>query len=210
MLVERAERISALSSSPRKMKPLILLSAAALAVTTSSLARSDDELVKADLPPPATYARMPSPARAPSAVAPASVTTTSAALETEPRYESERPNKPLLFTGGAAFLAAYAPTLILTTATSNSKTNQVLYIPLVGPWVRLASPTSTTSVTTVDTMLIIGSGVVQGIGAVLMATSLFIPGRVPLPTLQAGDTRIYFQPTSFGVTSAGASAVGSF
>jgi hypothetical protein len=198
------------SSSLRKMKPLILLSAAALAVTTSSVARSDDDPVKTDPPPPATYATMPSQERAPSAVAPASVTTTSAALETEPRYKSERPNKPLLFTGGVAFLAAYAPTVILTTATSNSKTNQVLYIPLVGPWVRLASPTSTTSVTTVDTMLIIGSGVVQGIGAVLMATSLFIPGRVALPTLQAGDTKIYFGPTSFGVGSAGAGALGSF
>jgi hypothetical protein len=193
------------------MKPVILLSAAAFVLSTSSVARSDDDPVKPDPPPPATDARMPSQARAPSAVAPASTTTTtSAALETEPRYTSVRPNRPLLFAGGALFLAAYAPTVILTTATSNSKTNQVLYIPLVGPWVRLASPPSTTSVTTVDTMLVIGSGVVQGIGAVLMATSIFIPGRVPLPTLQAGDTKIYFGPTSFGVTSAGAGAVGSF
>ena len=154
---------------------------------------------------------MPSQARAASAVAPASTTTTtSAALENEPRYRSVRPNKPLLLVGGALFLAAYAPTVILTTATSNSTTNQVLYIPLIGPWARLASPTSTTSVQTVDTMLVIGSGVVQGLGAVLMATSIFIPGRVPLPTLQAGDTKIYFAPTSFGVTSAGAGAVGSF
>ena len=199
------------------MKPLSLLSllsllsAAAFVLSTSSVARSDDDPVKPDPPSPSTYARMPSQARAASAVAPASTTTTtSAALEKEPRYRSVRPNKPLFLVGGALFLAAYAPTVILTTATSNSTTNEVLYIPLIGPWARLASPTSTTSVQTVDTMLVIGSGVVQGLGAVLMATSIFVAGRVPLPTLQAGDTKVYFAPTSFGVTSAGAGAVGSF
>ena len=187
------------------MKPLILLSAAAFALSSSSVARSDDDSVKPDSPPPATYARTPFNAATPSAVAPASTTT---AAQTEPRYKSVRPNKPLLMAGGVVFLVAYAPTAVLTTAIS--KTDQTLYIPLVGPWAHLASPTSTTSVTTVDKVLVIGSGVFQGIGAGLMATSLFISGRVPLPTLQAGDTTIYFGPTSFGVASAGAGAVGSF
>lgn len=125
-------------------------------------------------------------------------------------YESVRPNRPLLVAGAVVVLAAYAPTVILTAASNDPKTDQVLYLPLIGPWAHLASPTASTSVTTVDTMLVIGSGVVQGIGAVIMLTSLFVPEHVALPTVQAGTTTVQFGPTSFGVASAGAGAVGSF
>ena len=182
-----------------------LLAAAALALTTSSVALADENLVKPDSTMPSAYVRTPLNARTPSPTS-----TTPAALETEPRYTSSLPNKTLLVAGGVLLLAAYAPTVILTAASNNPNADRVLYLPLIGPWAHLASPTATTSVTTVDTMLVVGSGVAQGLGAALMLTSLFVPGRVPVPTLRAGDTTIHLGPTSFGPTSAGAGAVGSF
>lgn len=130
--------------------------------------------------------------------------------ETVTLYQSVRPNKPYLYTGGIMFLGAYATTATLTAVSDNANADKNLYLPVVGPWVHLADSAATRSNSTTDTILIAGSGVVQGVGAGLMLASLFIPEKVPAATIQAGNTKVHFAPTSFGIGSAGAAAGGTF
>jgi hypothetical protein len=130
--------------------------------------------------------------------------------ETITLYNSVRPNKPFLFTGGIMLLGSYATTATLTAVSNNDHADQNLYIPVVGPWAHLGSKSATASDKTMDTVLVAGSGVVQGVGAGLVLMSLFIPERVPAATIQAGNTTVHIAPTSFGVASAGVGAGGTF
>lgn len=127
-------------------------------------------------------------------------------------YQSVRPNKPLLYTGGILLLGAYVPTATLTAVNNQDPgADKALYLPVVGPWMNLADRHSdSSSDNTRDTILIAASGVVQGVGAGLLIASLVIPEKVPAATVQAGNTKIHFAPTSFGVASAGVGAGGTF
>ena len=107
-------------------------------------------------------------------------------------------------------LGAYVTTATLTAVSNNPSADKNLYLPVVGPWVHLASKSATATNSTTDTLLVAGSGVIQGVGGGLMLASLLIPESVPAATIQAGDTTIHISPSSFGVGSAGVGAVGTF
>jgi hypothetical protein len=129
-------------------------------------------------------------------------------------YQSVRPNKPLLFTGGALLVGAYVPTAIMTAANPDSdRTDKTLYLPVVGPWLSLADrdcERCTSGQNTLDTILIAGSGVLQGAGILLMTAGLLFPEKVPAATVKAGSVKMNVTATSAGPGSAMFGAVGTF
>lgn len=131
--------------------------------------------------------------------------TTPPPRDTTTIYKKSTPNKAVLITGGAMFVGSYATTAALAGA-SDTERDKHLYIPVAGPWMALGQNDFSTR----DTVLIAGSGVLQGAGIGLMVASLFIPEKVAAATISAGNTKFNLAPASFGVGSAGASAVGSF
>lgn len=130
---------------------------------------------------------------------------TPTSRDTVTLYEYNRPNKAWLFTGGLVFLGSYVPTAVIT---ATNDLDRSLYIPVVGPWLHLADQPQDAS--TRDTILVAGSGALQGLGVLMMTASLFIPEKVPTATIHAGNTKIHLGPTSMGRTSAGIGAVGTF
>jgi hypothetical protein len=189
------------------MKVLCIAAVGTLLLTVSSSALCQEK-VQAQAPPPATPASTTTVTSADDDVAPPA--TRPPEPETITLYNGVRPNKPLLFTGGVMLLGAYSTTAALTAVSNNPNADKNLYLPIVGPWVHLGSPSATAGNTTADTVLVAGSGVIQGVGAGLMILSLFVPESVPAATIQAGNTRVQIAPASFGASSAGVGAAGMF
>lgn len=132
--------------------------------------------------------------------------------ETMTLYQSVRPNKAYLYTGGALFLGSYTTTAVLTGVAANDEKATVdrnLYIPVIGPWMHLADDGKTASDGTADTLLVAGSGILQGAGVAMIIASFFIPERVAVATIQAGNVKVNVTPISFARGS-GVGAVGTF
>lgn len=83
---------------------------------------------------------------------------------------TRRPNVPLLGTSSLLFLGAYLPTIIYQGAKDQ---NDNLYIPIAGPWMDLAQGHHSTASKTLLSL----SGVVQGLGALGIVSSFFVPER---------------------------------
>lgn len=179
----------------------------------------------APLAPPAgvtttTQSTTVSPIQPPPSTTPTSTTTVTSA-DTTPVPPSEpvshdtttlnqsiRPNRPLLFTGGLIFAGAYATTAALTAANTDGGGDKNMYIPVVGPWLHLAD--SGNHEGTRDTLLVAGSGVLQGVGLGMAIASLFVPEKIPAATIQAGNVKMNLTAASFGRSSAGVGALGEF
>jgi hypothetical protein len=100
----------------------------------------------------------------------------------EPTFRKETrrtvyPNRPLLVTGTTIFGLSYLPSVIgaaVADSDGNDDTND-LYIPVAGPWMMLAkSPEEGRG----EKTLLAVSGVAQGIGALMLLSSFFVPERV--------------------------------
>ena len=133
--------------------------------------------------------------------------------ETTTLYQSVRPNKAYLYTGGALFLGSYATTATLTGVAANEDRPNVdrnLYIPVIGPWLHLADDGKTAGNSTADTILVAGSGVIQGAGIAMIIASFLIPEKVPAATIQAGNVKMHVTPMSMGRAGSGLGAVGTF
>ncbi|HVH46950.1 MAG TPA: hypothetical protein VM925_31620 [Labilithrix sp.] len=130
------------------------------------------------------------------------------ARETITLKQSVRPNRGLLYTGGAMLIGSYATTAAMTATRDirDGNGDQSLFIPVAGPWLHLAN----SSETPLNTALIAGSGVAQGVGTVLGMLSLIVPERIPAATIQAGGVKMQLTATSYGRGSAGIGAVGQF
>jgi len=145
------------------------------AVGTTTLTSSDD------------VTAMPTP----------STESTTAKNETITLKQTFHPNRPMLFTGGAIFLGSYATTAALTAAKQGSGEHgdKTMYLPVVGPWLHLADIKETGR----DLALTVGSGILQGAGAVIALASIFVPEHVPAATIQAGNVKMNVVPgAAFG------------
>lgn len=170
-----------------------LFTASTLLASTQAFA--DDAATSPTVPPTnATLTPMPTQ----TALQPSQESTTL--------YEKHTPNKPLLLTGGAIFLGSYVTTAAITAANPHTL-DKSLYLPIVGPWLTLAQAGD---YGTGKTVLIAGSGVLQGVGAGLALASLFIPEKTAAATIQAGNVRMNVVPASYGAGSAGLGAIGTF
>lgn len=125
-------------------------------------------------------------------------------------YNKRRPNKALLITGSALLVGTYVTTAALAGANGPDK-DKNLYIPVVGPWLNLADRTTASGRAgdTRDTVLIAGSGVLQGAGAALLITSFFVPEKVPAARISAGNVKMQITPTA-APGAGGLGAIGTF
>lgn len=133
----------------------------------------------------------------------------------DPRtYSSSLPNTPLLVTGLVVLGASYGASAIVA-GVSDRGSDEKLYYPVVGPWLSLddrdcsASPCSNK---TLHTTLLVGSGIVQGLGVLSMAMSLFIPQKTTQEWYLIGDAdepHLLLAPLA-GSDELGAVALGRF
>lgn len=123
-------------------------------------------------------------------------------------YRERRPNKNLLIPGASLLAGTYAATAIVNYAGPSRDDN--LYIPVVGPWMNLADRNcDTCDNETRNKILIAGSGVLQGAGALLTLGSFIFPEKVETARIEAGPVKINFTPTT-ARGGAGIGAVGTF
>ncbi len=217
-----------------KKAALVLTTLAVVAATTVALADEPAEGRPPPLEPGAATPAAPAEEAPPEAAAPraeatpparaepcpaATTTITSSDVTAMPMTapptretitvrQSYRPNRPLLYTGSTMLIGSYAATAAAVAVRNirDADGDQSLYIPVAGPWMHLANSSNTP----LDTVLIAGSGVAQGAGAVISVLSLLIPEHVPVATLQAGGVKMQLTGTSYGRGSAGIGAVGQF
>ncbi len=124
-------------------------------------------------------------------------------------YAKRTPNKALLITGSSLFVSTYATTAALAGA-NGGLGDKDLYIPIAGPWINIADRNGANyENNTRDTVLIAGSGVLQGIGALMAVSSFFVPEKVPAARIQAGNVQMQIVPQA-GAGAGGLGAVGVF
>jgi hypothetical protein len=128
--------------------------------------------------------------------------------ETSTVYQRRSPNRPLLITGGALLVGTYATTAAIS-GVNGPVADRDLYLPVVGPWINLADRSSDRQNNTRDVVLIAGSGVLQGVGAVMLISSFFIPESIPVARISAGNVKMHVTPTA-GMGAGGIGAVGTF
>ncbi|MDB4933828.1 MAG: hypothetical protein JWP87_800 [Labilithrix sp.] len=137
----------------------------------------------------------------------ASAPTPTVTSEPTPResvtvYDKRRPNKAVLITGTSFLVSTYATTAALAAA-NGPVADKDLYIPVVGPWINLASRDTNRPDNTRDSLLIAGSGVLQGLGAAMMVTSFFVPEKIPTARISAGNVKMQVAPALGGVGAIG-------
>jgi len=156
-------------------------------------------------------------------VAPVNTTTTTAApydYTAEKTETTIRPNRPLAIAGGALLVGSYVPSAIVA-GTSDVDADKRLWIPVVGPWLDLGQRPcgfgDCGSTQDFNNALLIGSGVAQGAGTLMLLSSLFIPEKhesKPLAGTRAdkrpvAKPQVHVLPTSVSA-GAGVGATGTF
>jgi hypothetical protein len=81
------------------------------------------------------------------------------------------PNRPLLTTGSVLLAGSYVPSVI-GAAISDRSEDDNLYIPVAGPWMTLTRGDEESGG---EKALLVASGAVQGLGALMMLTSFVVP-----------------------------------
>lgn len=174
------------------MRSVLRMAALIGAMATSSLASADDVTVT-------------SPRNVPTTTGGSSVE--SSARLAEPQMETSithkrLPNRPLLATGSVLFVGSYIPAVI-GAAVSDRRGDEKMYIPVAGPWLALARGESESA--GYKTLMVL-DGAVQGLGALALVSSMFIPERKTKNWYLIGSNR-KFQLTTHGM---GMGAVGRF
>jgi peptidoglycan hydrolase-like protein with peptidoglycan-binding domain len=83
------------------------------------------------------------------------------------------PNRPLLTSGSVLFASSYVPAVIGAAVSSRHDADH-LYIPVAGPWMTLSRGSDESAG---YKALLIADGAVQGLGTLMILSSLFIPER---------------------------------
>lgn len=116
-----------------------------------------------------------------------------------------RLNVPLLVIGATLFAGSYVPSAAFATL-GNWDANQSLAVPVAGPWMALADPDNKP----LSKMLLINSGVMQGVGALSMILSLVVPSYGESTTVRFGKNAVHISPSQLSRDAYGLGAVGSF
>jgi hypothetical protein len=128
-----------------------------------------------------------------------------------PTTERSLPNAPLLVTGVVVLGASYGASALVAATTERESADQ-LYYPVAGPWLALdkrdcdAEPCDNE---TLDTTLLIGSGVLQGLGALGVLMSLVVPQSTTQHWYLIGNNDVVVAPV-VNPTNAGLTAIGRF
>jgi hypothetical protein len=139
-------------------------------------------------------------------------TTRTPVTQDVPATQKSFLNRPVLLTSTAVLLAGYVPAAVAG-GLSDRDEDKNLYIPVAGPWLdlgqRSCSPQQPCGNEDQNKALIIGSGIVQGIGALGVISSFFIP-EVRQTKVVAQKASVTVVPARFGTAGYGMSALGKF
>jgi hypothetical protein len=141
------------------------------------------------------------------------------------------PNRALLTTGLVAFTGAYVPAVIVA-AESDRSVDHHLYVPVVGPWLDLANRPGCgigsigCDTETTNKLLIILSGVFQGVGVLGTVGAFIFPEHAVVATASNDDSdkdkkeknvathadkpTFHLTPAQFGTAGYGLAAFGGF
>jgi hypothetical protein len=121
-------------------------------------------------------------------------------------------NRPLFFTGLVLLAGGYAPAAVVGGTSDRSDDKKLVY-PVVGPWLDYANrdcgvvPCRNENT---NKALLIGSGIVQGLGALGVLTSLFIPEKTTRHWYLVGSDGPHVGPAVVGNDGYGVGAFGRF
>lgn len=124
---------------------------------------------------------------------------------------SSLPNTPLLVTGLVVLGASYGASAV-GAGLSDRESDEKLFYPVVGPWMALNDrdcAVDPCSRETLGTTLLVGSGVLQGLGALGVLMSFVIPQKTTREWYLIGNEDVVVAPL-FGAGELGATAVGRF
>lgn len=181
---------------------LHLLAASALFATWSGVAAAQQQ--------PGTNAPTPVPASELASSAPRGPILQEPVIDASTE-RSSLPNTPLLVTGLVLLGGSYGAS-VAGAALSDTESDDKLYYPVVGPWMALRDRDCSVdpcSRKTLDTTLLVGSGVLQGVGALSVLMSLVIPRTTTHSWYLIGDSDVQVAPL-LGYGEVGATAVGRF
>lgn len=183
----------------------VLISASLVSLT--SAAHADDPAPTA--PPNAPEMPMVSPEGDASAGL-SSAPSSGPSSAVEPTFTTETthrswPNVPLLATGATVFGISYLPA-VAGAAFSDAGGHKDLYIPVAGPWMMFARGAEETKG---EKALLVIDGVAQGLGALMLLSSLFIPEKSTEHWYLIGKNDVLLAPTRLA-TGYGMGARGRF
>ncbi len=149
------------------------------------------------------------------------MTPTSSTLDMSGSQPSDLPapdttswvNRPLLVTGAIVLVASYVPAASVAFTSDRPADQTNLYYPVVGPWMNLADrqcgdrPCDNEGLTKT---LLVADGIAQGLGALAVVSSLFLPGKTTRHWYLIGDDKTHAGPTRVGVAGYGFGASGTF
>lgn len=135
---------------------------------------------------------------------------TPSSSTSEPTFETETsrmtwPNVPLLATGASVFGLSYLPAVVAG-ALSDADGKDDLYIPLAGPWLMLTKGEDEKGG---YKALLVADGITQGLGALMLFSSFFIPEKTTSHWYLIGSNDLRVAPSNVG-TGYGMGAMGRF
>jgi hypothetical protein len=155
---------------------------------------------------------------------PGKTTTTAADVQTAPpatttsvrdlpTTETTSPvNRPLLVSGTLLLGGTYAASAAAAYRSARPEDQKYLYLPLAGPWLDLAHRDTLARPAggeTINKALLVIDGVGQGLGALMMISSLFVPEKTTQHWYLVGDDEVHGGPMAIG-TGYGLGAAGRF
>ena len=163
-------------------------------------------------------ARAPAPVQPAPAPAPATTNTTvvtpASMAQPEPSvsgsYETNYINTPVFSTGATVFAISYGAGVI-SAASTDTKSNDRLYVPLVGPWLALhdrvhdnncgALSNSRCDTNTTAEVLLVVDGVFQAAGLLAMVDGVFDPGSHEVSATVASNKKVHITPAPVGANA---------
>lgn len=123
-------------------------------------------------------------------------------------------NRPLLITSTLVLVGSYVPAAIIAFTSDRPSDQTNLYYPVVGPWLDLANRDCSNRPCpdgdALGKVLLIADGIGQGLGALGVVTSFFLPNKVTRNWYLIGGDKFHAAPTHIGTGGYGLSAAGSF
>ncbi len=122
-------------------------------------------------------------------------------------------NRPLLITSAIVLVASYVPMASVAYTSERPADQTNLYYPVVGPWMNLADrqcDLRSCNNETLNKVLLVADGIGQGLGAIGVVSSFFLPGKTTRHWYLIGDERVHAGPTRVGVAGYGFGATGMF
>lgn len=196
----------------RSLSPVLTAVFASSILGFACAVRADDE---PEGPAPTTSPNVatetPDPTReAGSEVGPQFSEQTATSGTSEPSFKGETsrmtwPNVPLMATGATTFGLSYIPA-VLGGALSDADHRTDLYIPVAGPWMMFANGADLDGG---EKTLLAVDGAVQGLGALMLFSSFFIPEKKTEHWYLIGSNELRIAPSYVG-TGYGMGAAGRF